>query len=59
MVGKPTIMGAATRYMLPSPTIMGFAMRVMANLTDGRDGDAQDRLFYLLERIAGARGAMR
>ena len=47
-------MGAATRYMLPSPKIMGFAMRVMANLTDGKDGDAQDRLFYLLERLAGA-----
>ena len=55
MVGKPKIMGAATRYMLPSPKIMGFAMRVMANLTDGKDGDAQDRLFYLLERLAGAR----
>jgi menaquinone-9 beta-reductase len=55
MVGRPTIMGAATRWMLPSPAVMGFAMRVMANLTDGRDGDAQDRLFYLLERLAGAR----
>jgi flavin-dependent dehydrogenase len=55
MVGRPRIMGAATRYMLPSPTVMSFAMRVMANLTDGRDGDAQDRLFYLLERLAGAR----
>lgn len=53
MVGKPTIMGAATRYMLPSRRVMSFAMRVMANLTDGKDGDAQDRLFYLLERLAG------
>jgi hypothetical protein len=26
----------------------------MGNLTDGRDGDAQDRLFYLLQRIARA-----
>ena len=31
---------------------MGFAMRVMANLTDGQDGDAQDKLFYLLQRLA-------
>ena len=31
---------------------MGFAMRLMANLTDGKDGDAQDRLFAVLERIA-------
>ena len=54
-VGKPTIMGLATRFMLPRPTVMNFALRVMGNLSDGRDGDAQDRLFYLLERVAGAR----
>ena len=34
---------------------MPFAMRVMANLTDGKDGDAQDRLFYLLEQSRAAR----
>jgi menaquinone-9 beta-reductase len=50
-VGKPAIMGRATKYMLPNPRVMGFAMRVMANLSDGRDGDAQDRLFYLLQRL--------
>jgi len=27
---------------------------VMGNLSDGRDGDAQDRLIYLLERLAKA-----
>ena len=53
-VGKPTIMGLATRFMLPRPTVMNFALRVMGNLSDGRDGDAQDRLFYLLERLAKA-----
>ena len=41
-------MGRATKYLLPNPKVMGFAMRVMANLTDGKDGDAQDQLFYLL-----------
>ena len=45
---------AATKYLLPNPKVMGFAMRMMANLTDGRDGDAQDKLFYLLERLARA-----
>ena len=54
-VGKPTIMGLATRFMLPRPVVMNFALRVMGNLSDGRDGDAQDRLFYLLEQVAGAR----
>jgi flavin-dependent dehydrogenase len=54
LVGKPEIMGPATKYLLPNPKVMGFAMRMMANLTDGRDGDAQDKLFYLLERLARA-----
>ena len=53
-VGKPTIMGFATRFMLPRPLVMSFALRVMGNLSDGRDGDAQDRLFYLLQRLAKA-----
>jgi hypothetical protein len=48
-------MGPATKYLLPSHKVMGFAMRMMANLTDGRDGDAQDKLFYVLERLARAR----
>jgi hypothetical protein len=47
-------MGPATKYLLPNPRVMGFAMRMMANLTDGRDGDRQDKLFYLLERLARA-----
>ena len=52
IVGRPAIMGAATRYLLPNQRVMGFAMRVMANLTDGPEGDRQDRLFHLLQRIA-------
>ena len=45
------------RHAVPAaaPAVMSFAMRVMANLTDGRDGDAQDRLIYVLERVARAR----
>ncbi|HYY08755.1 MAG TPA: geranylgeranyl reductase family protein [Actinomycetota bacterium] len=54
LVGRPEVMGPATKYLLPSPKVMGFAMRMMANLTDGRDGDAQDKLFYVLERLARA-----
>jgi menaquinone-9 beta-reductase len=53
-VGKPAVMGRATKYMLPNPRVMNFAMRVMANLSDGRDGDAADRLFYLLQRLGRA-----
>jgi menaquinone-9 beta-reductase len=54
LVGRPEVMGPATKYLLPSPKVMGFAMRMMANLTDGRDGDAQDKLFYVLERLTRA-----
>jgi len=53
-VGKPTIMGLATRFMLPRPSVMNFALRVMGNLSDGRDGDMQDRLFFLLQRLGRA-----
>jgi menaquinone-9 beta-reductase len=54
VVGRPAIMGRATKYLLPNQRVMGFAMRVMANLSDGKDGDAQDRLFYLLQKLAHA-----
>jgi hypothetical protein len=47
-------MNRATRHLLPNPRVMGFAMRLMANLTDGKDGDRQDRLFAFIERIARA-----
>jgi flavin-dependent dehydrogenase len=51
IIGKPRLMGLSTKYLLPRPRIMHFAMRLMANLTDGRDGDAQDKLMYVLERL--------
>ena len=54
LIGHPAIMSRATRYLLPNQRVMRFAMRLMANLTDGPDGDRQDRLFHLLERIARA-----
>ena len=54
LIGRPAIMGRATKYMLPNRRVMSFAMRVMANLTDGPEGDRQDRLFHLMQRIASA-----
>ena len=54
LIGRPAFMNRATRYMLPRPLVMGFALRLMGNLSDGRDGDAQDRLFYLMERLSEA-----
>ena len=54
LVGKPKLMGLATRHLLPNRRVMSFALRLMGNLTDGREGDAKDKLFYVLERIARA-----
>ncbi len=53
-IGHPAVMRASTRYLLPNQPLMNFAMRMLANLTDGRDGDAQDRLMYALERLLPA-----
>jgi geranylgeranyl reductase family protein len=52
LVGKPAIMGRATKYLLPNQRVMAFALRVMGNLTDGPEGDLQDRLFALLRKVA-------
>ena len=54
IIGRPAIMGTATRYLLPNRRVMTFALRLMGNLTDGKDGDAQDKLFHVLQRVAGA-----
>ena len=54
-IGSPTIMRLATTLGLPRERLMRFALRVLANLTDGRDGDAQDRLMDALVRISPER----
>jgi len=53
-IGHPRVMQALTRFLLPREHVMRFTMRVLGNLTDGRDGDAQDRLLHALERLAPA-----
>jgi geranylgeranyl reductase family protein len=54
-IGHPTVMRLATRLGLPRERVMRFALRVLANLTDGRDGDSQDRLMDALVRISPER----
>jgi flavin-dependent dehydrogenase len=51
-IGHPAVMRTLTDYGLPQAWLMRFALRVMGNLTDGRDGDAQDKLMWGLERLA-------
>jgi menaquinone-9 beta-reductase len=53
-IGEPRVMRMLTDYGLPIRPLMRFLLRLMANLTDGREGGAQDRLIDALERLAPA-----
>jgi hypothetical protein len=53
-IGHPSIMRTFTDYGLPQEWLMKFALRFMGNLTDGKKGDAQDKLMYALERLGRA-----
>ena len=52
MIGHPTFMKQATKHGLPRPTLMRFMLKLMANLTDPRDGDAMDRVINALSKAA-------
>jgi geranylgeranyl reductase family protein len=53
-IGHPSVMKLATRHGLPHPTLMKFCLKLLANLTDSRDGDAMDRIITALGRLAPA-----
>ncbi|MDX6307581.1 MAG: menaquinone-9 beta-reductase [Nocardioidaceae bacterium] len=53
-IGNPHVMQLATRHGLPRPTLMRFTLKLLANLTDPRDGDAMDRLINGLSKVAPA-----
>lgn len=53
-IGNPQVMQLATKYGLPRPTLMRFTLKLMANLTDPRRGDAMDRLINGLSKVAPA-----
>lgn len=54
LIGDPRIMYICTRYGLPRPMLMRFVMKLLANLTDSRDGDAMDRIINTLCKVAPA-----
>ncbi len=54
LIGHPQVMALATRHGLPRPTLMKFTLKLLANLTDARGGDALDRLVNGLSRLAPA-----
>jgi flavin-dependent dehydrogenase len=51
-IGHPSVMRFLTDHALPRERLMRFVLRLLGNLTDGRDGDAQDKVMYALERLA-------
>ncbi|HEX5908483.1 MAG TPA: geranylgeranyl reductase family protein, partial [Propionibacteriaceae bacterium] len=54
LIGHPTVMRICTTYGLPRRRLMRFTLKLLANLTDARDGDAMDKLINSLSRIAPA-----
>ncbi len=52
LIGNPRFMRFAVRHGIPRRRLMKFALRVLANLTDGRDGDLDDRIFHAVVSMA-------
>jgi geranylgeranyl reductase family protein len=54
LIGNPTFMRIATQRGLPHPAMMRFVLKLLANLTDPKDGDASDRVINALLKITPA-----
>jgi menaquinone-9 beta-reductase len=54
LIGNPSVMKLATRHGLHHPTLMRFTLKMLANLTDPRRGDAMDVIVNGLSRMAPA-----
>ncbi|MER7164594.1 geranylgeranyl reductase family protein [Micromonospora sp. NPDC000207] len=54
LIGKPEIMRLATKHGMPHPLLMRFVLKLLANLTDPRGGDAMDRVINAMTKAAPA-----
>jgi menaquinone-9 beta-reductase len=54
LIGRPRLMRYATSRGMNHPQLMRFALKLLANLTDPRDGDASDRIISAMTRLAPA-----
>ena len=54
LIGNPQVMKIATRHGMPHPTLMRFVLKLLANLTDPRGGDAMDRVINAMTKVAPA-----
>ena len=50
--GDPEVMRFADPARLPHPTLMRFVIKLLANLTDQRGGDAMDRVINAMTRLS-------
>ena len=53
-IGNPQVMKLATRHGLPRPLLMRFTIKLLANLTDPRGGDALDRVINAMCKVTPA-----
>ena len=54
LIGRPEIMRIATKHGMPHPVLMRFVLKLLANLTDPRGGDAMDRVINAMTRVVPA-----
>ena len=52
IIGRPQLMRFGTRHGMARPALMRFALKLLANLTDPRGGDAADRVINGMTRLA-------
>jgi geranylgeranyl reductase family protein len=52
LIGQPKLMRYATKKGMDHPTLMKFALKLLANLTEPRGGDAMDRIINAMTKVA-------
>jgi hypothetical protein len=52
LIGKPQLMRYATARGMNRPALMRFALKLLANLSEPRGGDASDRVISAMTRLA-------
>jgi menaquinone-9 beta-reductase len=52
LIGQPRLMRYATKKGMNHPTLMKFALKLLANLTEPRGGDAMDRIINAMTKVA-------
>jgi hypothetical protein len=53
-IGNPKVMQFATKHGMPRPALMRFTLKLLANLTETRGGDAADRVIHALSKMTPA-----